>query len=197
MADITRLHNPGEPVEEQTTQPEAKPVDDFKPRPVILELGGEEYELLYDLNAFCEMETMYDSVDSVIQMLMGSPAPDLDKVTYNDAPVNADEIMVDGKPLADYIAQLHNRTKAKYKDTLNLLWLGVLHNHTIYDEDGEVAKYTVTKAKLGHCVTLTNLREVNAKIMTAILRDLLPALVAAGKNAEAQEEAPEAPEAQE
>lgn len=194
MSEITRLHMPEQPVDTPAEAVEPKPVDDFKPKPVVLTLGGVEYTLLYDLNAFCEMETMYESVDSVIQMLMGSPAPDLDKVTYNDAPVNADEIMVDGKPLADYIAQLHNRTKAKYKDTLNLLWLGVLHDHTIYDEDGEVQKYTVTKAKLGHMVTLTNLREVNAKIMTAILRDLLPALVAAGKNAEVQEEAPEAPE---
>lgn len=171
--------DPGQ-LAEQAQLPE-RPVDDFKPQPVLLKLGkpGEEqdYELLYDLNAFCEMETMYESVDSVIQMLMGAPAPDLDKVTYNGAKVLAQDIMVDGRPLADYISQLANRSKAKYKDTLNLLWLGVLHDHTIYDQDGEVAKYTITKAKLGSMVTLTNLRDVNAKIMTAILRDLLPALV--------------------
>lgn len=162
-------------------------MDDFKPQPVLLTLGkpGEEqqYELLYDLNAFCEMETMYESVDSVIQMLMGAPAPDLNKVTYNGAKVLAEDVLVDGKPLAAYINQLAGRTKAKYKDTLNLLWLGVLHDHTVYDDDGEVSKYTITKAKLGSMVTLTNLREVNSKIMTAILRDLLPALV---KNAPAK-----------
>lgn len=185
------LHMPDNKGSEQTAEPSAKerPVDDFKPQPVMLTLGkpGEEqqYELLYDLNAFCEMETMYDSVDSVIQMLMGAPAPDLNKVTYNGAKVLAEDVLVDGKPLAVYINQLAGRTKAKYKDTLNLLWLGVLHDHTIYDDDGEVSKYTITKAKLGSMVTLTNLREVNSKIMTAILRDLLPALV---KNAPAKNE---------
>lgn len=176
---------------EATEQLSERPVDDFKPQPVIIHLGKNEedeqdYELVFDLNAFCEMETMYESVDSVIQMLMGAPAPDLDKVKYNGAKVLAQDITVDGKPLSDYINQLANRSKAKYKDTLNLLWLGVLHDHTIYDEDGEVKKYTITKSKLGSMVTLTNIREVNAKIMTAILRDLLPALVKSNqaKNAE-------------
>lgn len=172
---------PEQPMQLQPEQLPDRPVDDFKPQPVIIKLGEpgkeEEYELVFDLNAFCEMETMYESVDSVIQMLMGAPAPDLNKVTYNGAKVLAEDIMVDGKPLADYINQLANRSKAKYKDTLNLLWLGVLHNHTVYDEDGEVKKYTITKTKLGSMVTLANIREVNAKIMTAILRDLLPALV--------------------
>ena len=70
----------------------------------------------------------------------------------------------------------------------------MLHDHTKFTEDGEVAGYTVSKAKLGQGVTLTNLREVNQKIITAVLRDLLPALVNASKsaggdakNAEAQE----------
>lgn len=185
MADPIRLHNPQPAVEEQQAEP--RPVDDFKPQPVVVELDGKEYTLLYDLNAFCTMETMYPSVDHVIQMLMGAPSPDLSKVTYNDAPVSASEIMVDGTPLADYIVRLDTRTQAKYKDTLNLLWLGVLHDHTEYDADGEVAKYTITRAQLGKKVTLVNLREVNQKIMTAILRDLLPALVAARKNEEPQE----------
>lgn len=199
MADNIRLvdpkaqdvvpDNPPQAAEAPADQPNVKnkTVDDFKPKPVVVKLGDQEFTLLYDLNAFCEMETMYESVDSVIQMLMGAPAPDLSKVTYNDAPVNAGEIAINGKPLAEYIQQLNNRTKAKYADTLNLLWLGVLHDHTEYDADGEVLKYTINKHTLGKLVTLQNLREVNAKIMTAILRDLLPALVNAGKNEEAQE----------
>lgn len=194
MADTIRLYNTQPAVEEQPAEP--RPVDDFKPTPVTVMLSDKEYTLLYDLNAFCTMETMYSSVDDVIQMLMGAPSPDLNKVTYNEAPVNASEIMIDGLPLADYIQKYDNRTKAKYKDTLNLLWLGVLHDHTEYDADGEVAKYTITKRQLGSMVTLTNLREVNQKIMTAILRDLLPALVAARKNEEGQE-TPEAPETSE
>ena len=50
--------------------------------------------------------------------------------------------------------------------------------------------YSISKAKLGAGVTFKNLREVNGKILTAILRDLVPS--DSVKNAEA----PEAAEAQ-
>lgn len=188
--NVTKLHVAAPAAEEKTENSSAV----FKPKPVELELNGEKYTLVYDLNAFCEMETMYDSVDTVINMLMGTPAPDISKVTYCDAPCQSSDIKIDGKPLTEYIQRLSDTPKAKYKDTLNLLWLGVLHDHTKFTEDGEVAGYTVSKAKLGQGVTLTNLREVNQKIITAVLRDLLPALVNASKsaggdakNAEAQE----------
>lgn len=163
----------------------------FKPQPVVVKLGDKEYTLVYDLNAYCEMETMYPSVDYVIQMLLGTPAPDLSKVTYMDGAVQADDIKVDGQPLSTYISRLAETPKAKYKDTLNLLWLGVLHDHTEFDEDGEVARYTIKKGVLGKDVTLQNLREVNQAIMTALLRDLLPAIVGSrqddAKNVEGQE----------
>lgn len=168
----------------------------FKSKPVELVLAGETYTLVYNLNAFCEMETMYESVDAVIQMLMGTPAPDLNKVTYCDAPCMATDIKIDGRPLTEYMQRLSNTPKAKYKDTLNLLWLGVLHDHTKFNADGEVEGYTISKAKLGQYVTLTNIREVNQKIVSAILRDLLPALVNANKErgAEKNEEMQESME---
>ena len=181
--NVTKLHVAAPAVEEKAENSSAV----FKPKPVELELNGEKYTLVYDLNAFCEMDT-------VINMLMGTPAPDISKVTYCDAPCQSSDIKIDGKPLTEYIQRLSDTPKAKYRDTLNLLWLGVLHDHTKFTEDGEVAGYTVSKAKLGQGVTLTNLREVNQKIITTVLRDLLPALVNASKdaggdakNAEAQE----------
>lgn len=192
-----KLTFPQPPVEEQATDKIAEnSANAFKPKPVVVTLGGKEYTLVYDLNAYCEMETMYPSVDYVVQMLLGTPAPDLAKVTYMDGPVQADDIKIDGQPLSQYISKLADTPKAKYKDTLNLLWLGVLHDHTEFDEDGEVVRYTIKKGVLGKDVTLQNLREVNQAIMTAILRDLLPALVGArqedAKNAEAQEAASQA-----
>ena len=62
----------------------------------------------------------------------------------------------------------------KHTDTLNLLWAGCLHDAAIYNSFGEITGYTVSKARLGAEVTFRNLREVNGKIITAILRDLLP-----------------------
>lgn len=156
----------------------------FKPEPVKLNLDGDEYALYYDLNAFCEMEKIYSSVDSVLQMLLGTDTkPDLNMVTYCDAPCLADDIKIAGIPLSEYIGRLDTAREAKHSDTLNLLWIGCLHDHTVYDDDGNPTKYTISKAQLGAKVTFRNLREVNAKIVAALLRDLIPAVdEAAGKN---------------
>ena len=97
--NVTKLHAAAPAAEEKAENSSAV----FKPKPVELELNGEKYTLVYDLNAFCEMETMYDSVDTVINMLMGTPAPDISKVTYCDAPCQSSDI----KMLAD-----RHRTKA-------------------------------------------------------------------------------------
>lgn len=163
----------------------------FKPDDVTVTIAGKEYRLIYDLNAFCEMEKIYDSVDSVLQMLLGvSTNTDLTKVTFKGAPVNAEDITVADLPLTAYIGKINKTKEAKHTDTLNLLWLGCLHDYTLYDEHEEIKGYSISKAKLGAGVTFKNLREVNGKILTAILRDLVPS--DSVKNAEA----PEAAEAQ-
>ena len=161
----------------------------FKPDPVTITLGDVEYRLVYDLNAFCLMEKMYDSVDTVIRMILGNPGVDVTKVTYNDAPVLAEEIKVDGTPLPDFIVRaVGAQKKASNADTLKLLWLGVLHDHATFDDDGNIATCDVTRSELGKHVTFSNLPEVNAKIIAALLRDLVPV--------NAEEKNPEAPEAQ-
>jgi len=158
----------------------------FKPTPTEIVLGEEKYTLVYDLNAFCEMEKSYESVDSVLQMLLGNAAAvNTAKITYCDAPCLAEDIKIDGNPLTAYLDKIANVKQAKNADTLNLLWLGCLHDHTEYDADGNVVKYTISKSHLGTLITFRNLRDVNAKIMTALLRDLVPAVdEAQGKNVE-------------
>lgn len=158
----------------------------FKAEPVVLNFGEKQYKLVYDLNAFCELEKIYNSVDDVLKMLLGTKAPEMDKVTYNGAPVNVNDIMVDDIPLATFIAKASNVPVAKHEDTRNLLWAGCLHDHTEYDEFGEIKRYNIGKAELGKHVTFSNLREVNGKIMTAILRDLIPD----GEDAEEKNEEP-------
>ncbi len=158
----------------------------FKPTDVTIVLDGTEYRLTYDLNAFCELEKIYDSVDGVLQMLLGTSAvPDMDKVTYQGKPVLASDVLIDNTPLITYINKINKVKAAKHTDTLNLLWIGVLHDYSEYDAFGEIKCYTISKAKLGAAVNFKNLREVNSKILTAILRDLLPSDEV--KNAEAPE----------
>ena len=86
----------------------------FKPDAVTVDVDGTEYRLVYDLNSFCELEKMYDSIDSILQMLLGgNNPPDLAKVTYCDAAVLADDIKVGGTPFHVYRqAEFNKRTKA-------------------------------------------------------------------------------------
>lgn len=158
----------------------------FKPDDVIVKIGDVDYRLIYDLNAFCEMEKLYDSVDSVLQMLLGtSGVPDLEKVTYKGAEVDPNDVMIGTEFLTNYINRINKVKEARHTDTLNLLWLGCLHDYTEFDEHGEIKGYTLAKATLGSKVTFRNLREVNGKILTALLRDLVPSEEV--KNAEAPE----------
>ena len=164
----------------------------FKPDPIIVQVAGVDYSLVYDLNAFCELEKIYPSVDGILQMLLGTTAaPDLKNVTYRDITIEASDVKVDGTPLSMYVGKLSNAKEARHTDTLNLLWAGCLHNHIIYDNFGEIKSYSITKAKLGAGVTFKNLREINSKILMAILRDLIPS--AESKNAEAPEPVEEKP----
>lgn len=163
----------------------------FKPNDIIVELDEVKYRLYYDLNSFCEMEKVYESVDNVLQMLLGSNGPPKPtNVTYCGAAVNAEEILIDEVPLTTFLAKVNMGKIAKNSDTINLLWMGCMHDHCVYDEYGEIKGYSITKAKLAAGVTFKNLREVNAKILVAILQDLLPN-TDESKNEPAPEEAKE------
>lgn len=148
----------------------------FKPDDIIITLDGKDYRLVYDLNAFCELEKIYDSIDYILQLLLGTPSiPDTGDITYNGAVVNPDEILIGETPLTTFILQnAPQEARAKHVDTRNLLWAGLLHDHAIYDEHEEIVGYTISKHQVGSMVSFKNLREINAQIVLAILRDLLP-----------------------
>ena len=170
----------------------------FKPNDVVIQLA-EDYSvrLVYDLNAFCELEKLYDSVDAVIQMILGTaesvdPQKLLTQVKCGDMFIEGDKVTIAGTPLVEYLSKVHAK-QAKNEDTLNLLWAGCLHDAAQYNEHDEIIGYNVSKAKLGSYVTFKNLREVNAKIITALLRDLLPAKNVEEAPVEAQPVAEEKP----
>ena len=70
----------------------------FKPNDVVIQLA-EDYSvrLVYDLNAFCELEKLYDSVDAVIQMILGTaesvdPQKLLTQVKCGDMFIEGDKV---------------------------------------------------------------------------------------------------------
>ena len=166
----------------------------FKPDDIVIDFGDDfKVRLVYDLNSFCELEKMYDSVDTVIQMVLGTqegvdPNALLTQVKCGDAFIDGNLITVAGTPLVEYLSKVHAK-QAKHVDTLNLLWAGALHDHAIYDDNDDIVGYSITKKRLGSYVTFKNLREVNAKIILALLRDLIPA-----KNVEEPDMVDKAPE---
>lgn len=157
----------------------------FKPDDVVIKLADDfEVRLVYDLNAFCELEKIYDSVDAVIQMILGTqenvdPSKLLTQVKVGDMFIDGSTVTIAGTPLIDYLSKVHAK-QAKHADTLNLLWAGCLHDAAQYNSDDEIVGYNISKSKLGSYVTFKNLREINAKIIVALLRDLIPS-----KNVEA------------
>ena len=86
----------------------------FKPTDIVVKLGDNEHRLVYDLNAFAELEKIYESIDSILQMLLGTDvAPDMAHVTYLGAPVNAHDILVADVPLTAYITKISKPKDAK------------------------------------------------------------------------------------
>lgn len=174
---------------------EFKPVNKaltFKADDVKIKLGDKEYRLVYDLNAFCELEKTYGSIDKILQLILGNPNEPQDRsVTVDGKEVDVNTVTVGGKPLAVLLDDmLGKRTSATHTDTLNLLYAGTMHDSAQYNAHDEIIGYGTSKAKLGSMVTLANVREVNAAIVAALLRDLVPAKNAdEGKNTEAPEAA--------
>jgi len=147
----------------------------FKPDATVIELGGVKYRLVYDLNAFCEIDKLYGNVDTVLRMLFSAAETEVnDIVTYNDCVVNASDIMVSGTPLPELLAKLNETPKAASADTLNLLWIGVMHETALYNDFGEIVGYSIRKRELGSKVNLGNMKDVNSAIVSAIINDLVP-----------------------
>jgi hypothetical protein len=159
----------------------------FKPSVVSITLGDKEYTLKYDMNAFCELEKFYDSIDSIIQMLLGTGSEvNLGNVAYNGITIAPDDITIDKIPMSSFMKAQNQIKTAKHADTLRLLWAGTLHDHAIFDEYGEITGYTISRAELGKYIGFANLREVNNKIATAILQDLIPIITEETKKVQAQ-----------
>lgn len=167
----------------------------FKPDDIVIKLGEKEHRLVYDLNSFVELEKIYASVDELLQMLLGGTQEVVEPdVKYNGVDALAADITVDGVPLDVMLAQQAAESagkQAKHSDTLNLLWAGLLHDNSVYNDDGDIVRYNISKAQIGAQVTFRNLRELNAQVVIALLRDLIPPQEADDANVETKnEEAP-------
>lgn len=147
----------------------------FRPDDVVITLQEQEYRLVYDLNAFIEIEKIYDSVDSVLQMLLGATDGELPVIMYEDKEIEPDNVFVGEITLSAFIlGNMPKKRATKHADTLNLLYIGLMHDYAIYNEHEEITGYSISKAKIGSMVTFSNLKEVTSKIVVAILKDLLP-----------------------
>jgi len=172
---------------ELVTMPEV-----FRPNDTVFELNGNKYRLVYDMLAFCELEKIYGSVDEVLGMLFGDVAQKLEPaVTYNDSPINIEEVKIDNVPLALVLAEKDKQQRvAKHSDTLELIWAGMLHDNAIYNSDDEIIGYKLTKRRVAEAMTFRNYRELNVKIVEAIMKDLAPGL---GEGETKNEETAEVP----
>ena len=165
----------------------------FKADDVRVKLGDKEYRLVYDLNAFCELEKFYGSVDKILKMLFGGAAIADTTVRHNGVEIDAHTITVGDATLDTLLVSLtaDNNKQATHTDTLKLLYAGLMHDAAIYNGNDEITGYSLTPARIGSLVTLKNIREINTQIVTAILRDLVPAKSDedTSKNAEAPDAA--------
>lgn len=144
----------------------------FKPTDVIVEVAGKKEVIVFDMNAVLEMEKMYGSVDAVLKMLF-SQASATYMVKVDGADVAIDSVTVNDTPLLQHLQSADAVAKSTIKDTINLLWIGLLHNHTKRDEDGEIISCDISKSTLREQLPFKKLAEVNTKIVTALIRDLI------------------------
>ena len=155
----------------------------FKPTDIVLDVNGKKEKIVFDMNAVLELEKLYGSIDTVFKMLFTQAADNhVVKVAGVDTDINT--ITVDGSPLVQHLRVEDASTKSTIKDTINLLWVGLLHNHAKRDEDGEIISCDITKGMLRENISFKKqLAEVNTQIVSALIRDLI-----APDNEEAQGE---------
>ena len=161
----------------------------FKSDNIKVTLGDKEYRLVFDLNAFCELESIYGSVDTVLQMILGDGKTPDTTVKYDGVITDANKITIGDTPLSELLPKLTSAApRAKLKDSVNILYAALMHDCAKYDSNDEVCGYTITKARIGSYITPQELPEINAKLVMALMRDLVPAKAEAkGKNAETSE----------
>lgn len=167
----------------------------FLPSETKIELGENEYTLVFDMLALAELEKIYGSVDVVINMIFGGAAKEVeDTVTYNDAAVNADEIKVAGVPLTTILMERRGEKRVtKHTDTLEIVWAGMLRDNAIYDAADRITGYKVSKRTVASLISLKNYARINLKIVEAFLKDLAPGVGAGDSKNELEAETPATP----
>lgn len=161
----------------------------FKPENITIELGGDTYSIVFDMNAFCELEKIYKTIDAVIKKVLGKSTQE-HKVFYKDELVEASAITVDGKPLVSILAT-DDDSAATASDTLNILYCGLMHDLAIYNEHDEITGYKKSKREIASCITFKNIRDVNIKLAMAFIQDLVPTVAEAKNETGAEEAAPQ------
>lgn len=144
----------------------------FKPDDITVELNGKKEALVYDMNAVLEIEEIYGSIDTVFKMLF-SQAESTHTVKVNGEETDINTILVDEIPLIQFLQAEDNKAKSAIKDTINLLWIGLLHNHTKRDDDGDIISCDITKAQVRTGISFKKLAELNLQVVSALIRDLI------------------------
>lgn len=163
----------------------------FKPEPVTVTLGGDTYSLVFDMNAFCELEKIYRTVDTVIKKVLGKSRKE-HKVLFKGTAVSAEDVTVDNKPLTAILADLDADTDAATTtDTLNILYCGLMRDLAVYNEHDELIGYKKSKREIGSLITFRNIRDVNVKLAMAFIQDLVPTAAETKNETGAEAEAPQ------
>lgn len=144
----------------------------FKSEPIEVTINNENYSLVYDMNAFIELEKIYGTVDNVIKKVLGKAKKE-HVIKVDGVVTGADKVTVDDTPLSTFIAT-NETSDATTTDTINILYCGMMRDLAIYDEHDEIVGYKVSKRKIAAGITFKNLREVNMKLAMAFIQDLMP-----------------------
>lgn len=144
----------------------------FKPDDITIDISGKRERIVFDMDAILEMEKIYGSIDTVFKMLF-SQTTDNHVVKVNGIDTDIHAITVDDTPLIQHLQVEDANAKSTIKDTINLVWIGLLHNHTKRDNDGEIISCDITKAQVRAGISFKKLAEVNMQIVSALIRDLI------------------------
>lgn len=146
----------------------------FKPEPVQVTFGDNTYNIMFDMNAFVELEKIYSTVGSVIKKVLGNSKKE-HTVTIDGKKADPSTIMVDSAPLTQFLAKLDSEdSETTTSDTLNILYCGLMHDLAIYNEHDEIVGYKVSKQRIASYINFKNLKEINFKLVLAFIRDLVP-----------------------
>lgn len=157
------------------TKPAESSATIFRPEQQQVTLDGKTYNVVFDLNAFCELEKIYGSVDVVFRKMLGNPFVSNGTVRYKGELVQTDDITIGDRPLTGLLPKLLELESANMSDTLNILYAGLMHDIATYNSNDEITGYTLSKNKVGQLITLKNLKEINSAVTVALLRDMIPA----------------------